>query len=247
MPSYKGTLESYGFHFYRTYIMLHEDASIEEFREKAYGYYEKVTPENPRRVVLQPIKDVHLRSAGIKDYTQRSDIRYVYIFAATGILILLMACINFINLTTAQSGARAKEVGMRKVLGAYRNNIIRQFLSETLLFSLFSLGIAICLVIVFVPAYGSLTGKPITLDLSKNMEVKVLSNVRQFNPVVEAPASIKNILPSNRRLADNSDINIINDQDDLNNAIVNTGAIPVENTEEIFHALTLFLSTGGNV
>ena len=173
MPSYRGTLESYGFHFYRTYIMLHEDVSMADFRKKAYNYYEKVNPGDPRRVVLQPIEDVHLRSADIKDYAQRSDIRYVYIFMATGLLILLMACINFINLTTSQSGARAKEVGMRKVLGARRGNIIRQFLSETLLFSFFSLLAAVCLVIIFLPSYNSLTGKPIIWNISQNVDTLI--------------------------------------------------------------------------
>jgi putative ABC transport system permease protein len=170
MPAYRGTLESIGFHFYRNYIMLREDVSIADFRDKAYGFYERINPEDTQRVLLQPIKDVHLHSAGIKDYTQRSDIRYVYIFTAMGILILLMACINFINLTTSQSAVRAKEVGMRKVLGAYRDNIIRQFLSETILFSLFSLVIAVCLILLFLPSYNSLTGKPIIWNLSQNAD-----------------------------------------------------------------------------
>jgi putative ABC transport system permease protein len=173
MPAYRGTLESIGFHFYRNYIMLHEGASIVDFREKAYGFYERIDPEDTQRVLLQPIKDVHLRSGNIKDYTQRGDIRYVYIFTATGILILLMACINFINLTTSQSGVRAKEVGMRKVMGAGRNNIVRQFFSETLLLSFFSLVAGICLVLIFLPSYSSLTGKPLILDLSKNLDTFV--------------------------------------------------------------------------
>ncbi len=92
------------------------------------------------------------------------DIRYIYIFLAVAVFILLIACINFMNLTTARSGKRAREVGMRKVAGARRTDLILQFFSESFFFSIAALLLAIGLVKLLLPSFNVLAGKQITMD-----------------------------------------------------------------------------------
>ncbi|MFC1724481.1 ABC transporter permease [candidate division KSB1 bacterium] len=162
-------LESYGLHFFNNYIMVSENLPFKEINEKVKNYYPDKFERTPFFISLQPVKDIHLRSKGIRDFEKRGDIQYVYIFSLTGIFILIIACINFVNLTTAQSGIRAKEIGMRKVMGATRENLIRQFFTETLIFSFFALFIALCLVYVLMPFFNSISGKQLSFDISGNL------------------------------------------------------------------------------
>ncbi|HTQ26519.1 MAG TPA: ABC transporter permease, partial [Puia sp.] len=114
---------------------------------------------------LQPMTDVHLRSARIGSqflYTL-GDIKYVYIFSAIALFITLLACVNFMNLSTAQAATRAKEIGVRKVLGSERKLLIRQFLLESLLYSSLSAVAAIGLVILLLPLFNQLAGKSLVL------------------------------------------------------------------------------------
>lgn len=108
---------------------------------------------------LQPLKEIHLRSNLEAEIRANSDIRYVYIFSAIAIFILLIACINFMNLTTARSASRAHEVGMRKVIGAERKQLIYQFLGETLFLALLALLLSIILIFIFLPLFNSISGK----------------------------------------------------------------------------------------
>ncbi|MTI31230.1 ABC transporter permease, partial [Xanthovirga aplysinae] len=107
---------------------------------------------------LQAVKDIHLHS--IVD-GEKGDIIYVYAFSFIAVLILLIACINYINLATARSADRSKEIGVRKVAGAYRTQLVRQFLNESLLLSLIATLLAIGLVELFLPAFNQVTGKSI--------------------------------------------------------------------------------------
>jgi len=92
-----------------------------------------------------------------------SDIMYIYIFASMGLFILLIVCINFMNLSTARSAHRAQEVGIRKVLGAYRSQLIRQFVGESLLLSIIALLVAVGLVYLLLPLFNTLSGKQLTM------------------------------------------------------------------------------------
>lgn len=113
---------------------------------------------------LNPISRIHLFShSGFNSGPTAS--QYVYIFAVIAFFVLLIACINFMNLATARSARRAKEVGIRKVVGAGRSDIVRQFYGESLIFTLISLLIAVALVILVLPLFNTLTGKSITLSL----------------------------------------------------------------------------------
>jgi putative ABC transport system permease protein len=115
---------------------------------------------------LQPFTDIHLHSAGIGQIMQTvSDIKYVYIFSVIAFFIILLACINFMNLSTAQAAKRAKEVGVRKVLGSGKKELIKQFLSEAILFSLSAFVFAIFLVTVFIGPFNQVSGKALALSL----------------------------------------------------------------------------------
>ena len=104
-------------------------------------------------------------------YPNPGNITYIYIFSLVALLILLLACINFMNLSTARSSTRAKEVGIRKVTGAHRSDIIIQFLGETILLSLLALLIAMFLVELLIPTFNTLSGKALSLDLSKKKDI----------------------------------------------------------------------------
>lgn len=110
---------------------------------------------------LQPLTGIHLFSHTKYELESNGDIQYVYIFSALAIFILLLACVNFTNLSIARSVKRAKEVGVRKVLGSRKQQLIRQFLSESLLMTACAMILAIVLVIALLPYFNQLSGKQI--------------------------------------------------------------------------------------
>jgi putative ABC transport system permease protein len=128
-------------------------ATFDEFIEQgnAYGY------------TLRPVKNIHLYSNIDDEIEAGGDIKYVYIFVAIGIFIILIASINFMNLSTAKSAGRAKEVGLRKTFGSVRSQLIKQFLVESLIFSVLSGLIAIGLSYLLLPAFNNITGKTIAV------------------------------------------------------------------------------------
>lgn len=119
---------------------------------------------NKAGLSLIPLTDIHLYSNKLGDLSGNGDIKYVYIFTAIALFILLLACINFMNLATARSANRAKEVGIRKVLGAIRPQLIRQFLSEAILLSFLSTVLAVGLVYLLLPAFNELSGKMLAFN-----------------------------------------------------------------------------------
>jgi putative ABC transport system permease protein len=158
---------------YFTYVLLRPGADAAQFENKlqeiktnylvaAYekeGSFTKEQLEALMTFKIQPIRDVHLKLTDMRDTSNHGDIRFVWMFGAIGMIILLIACVNFINLSTARSANRAKEVGLRKVVGSSRSSLIRQFLSESLLFSFISFGLGIILMELFLPYFNQLTDK----------------------------------------------------------------------------------------
>jgi putative ABC transport system permease protein len=123
---------------------------------------------------LQPIADVHLYSDNIgNDFFPQSDIKYVYIFSAIALFIILLACVNFMNLATAQSAKRAKEVGIRKVLGSQRKLLIYQFIAEALSYTLLAAFIAVFIVTACLPAFNQLAAKSLNLSAFFNLSTWV--------------------------------------------------------------------------
>lgn len=119
--------------------------------------------------IFQPLKDIHLYSANfIYDAAQRGNITYVKALSLIAVFILLIACFNFINLATAKSLQRAKEVGVRKAIGADKKQLIFQFIGETILLALISVIISVCAAIIFLPWLNHFTDKNISFDLFAN-------------------------------------------------------------------------------
>jgi putative ABC transport system permease protein len=114
---------------------------------------------------LQPVKDIHLYSKIGSEAETGGDIAYVYIFSAVAFFILLIASINYMNLSTARSMNRAREVGIRKVMGSHKKLIILQFLTESFIYTLISLVISIILIIALMPFYNELLDKEISIDI----------------------------------------------------------------------------------
>ena len=111
---------------------------------------------------LQPLQRIHLHSDLMAELEPNSDSKYVYIFSAIALFLLVIASINFMNLSTARSAGRAREVGIRKVVGSQRSQLVRQFLSESMILSIISMLLALVLVKLALPSFNNLSGKALT-------------------------------------------------------------------------------------
>ncbi len=178
MPTfYKNVPENWtsnrGWMFGWTYILLKDPKDAQKIEKRLKDFYVKFyQPGNAdeRKQVtefaatarLQPLTDIHLKSNLIQEMGPNSSILYVYIFMAVEILILIIACVNFINLFTTQALKRAKEVGMRKALGAKKSQVITQFLGEAFILTIISGLLAIGLYRLVIPFYNTMAGKQLT-------------------------------------------------------------------------------------
>jgi putative ABC transport system permease protein len=175
-----GEQTNWGASNYPTYVLLKSGASAAQLQSKLKliltKYYipmmkqagDKLADglEKKARLLLQPIGDVHLKSYNIDDGLTKGDMRFVWLFGAVACFILILACINFINLSTAKSANRAKEVGLRKVVGSLRGSLVKQFLTESLLFSFISFALAIIVAIALLPSFNKLSGKSLAIPWS---------------------------------------------------------------------------------
>ena len=120
---------------------------------------------------LQPITDIHLHSDLTGDMEPYGDIRYIYIFSAVAVFMLLIACINFMNLSTAGASKRAKEVGIRKVMGSVKGQLVQQFLTESFILTFVALMLALGLVQWALPVFNDLAGQNLSLHLMTHLWV----------------------------------------------------------------------------
>ncbi|RFS16206.1 ABC transporter permease [Emticicia sp. C21] len=158
----------------RCYVMLNKNASLDKVQAKVKGYIKTKNKDSNVELFLQPYEDVYLYSnykAGIQDGGR---IDYVKMFTIIAIFILVIACINFMNLATARSIKRAKEVGVRKVVGAVRYSLIAQFLGESLIIAFLSLVFAVFIVFLMLPAFNTLTEKHLNLDFTDPLFLLIL-------------------------------------------------------------------------
>ncbi len=132
--------------------------NMTQFREQGNNYI----------MYLQPVIDIHLYSDLSGELGINSDIKYVYIFSAIAVFILLIACVNFMNLSTARSAGRAKEVGIRKVLGSFKKQLIFQFLTESIILSIAALLLSLLIAYLVLPYFNNLAGKEMVLSVFGN-------------------------------------------------------------------------------
>jgi putative ABC transport system permease protein len=162
--------------FLSTYFIVHEGADISNIQPKLDDMVIKyVGPEvqqymgvdieqfrqagNKYGFFIGKVSDIHLRSDLDDELEPGGDIAYIYMFGAIGAFILLIACINFMNLSTAKSAGRAREVGLRKTFGSLRSSMVIQFLTESMIFSIFSALFGLVLIYIALPEFNTLTGK----------------------------------------------------------------------------------------
>jgi len=166
--------DQWGISNYWTYILVSENFSPDEFEEKIPPFVEKHRGKDSRYVYktsypLQALTRIHLYSNLRGEIGPNSSMGIIYIFSAIAVFILLIACLNYINLSTARYAIRAKEVGLRKVIGATRPQLIKQFLGETFLFSFIALPLSVMLAELFLPLFNSLSGKKLAVHYFDNI------------------------------------------------------------------------------
>ncbi len=168
LKEFGGDLESWDSNSYYTYVQLEQNVDWIEFDAKIEGYLEEHDIGYSVKLNLQKLTDIHLHSHYVADMRDHGDIVYVRIFSIIAAFILLIACINFMNLSTARSSKRAREVGLRKVVGSSRKNLISQFFGESILIVVFAMMIALVLVELVLPYFNEIHGKELGLfsDLS---------------------------------------------------------------------------------
>jgi predicted permease len=159
--------KTWGNSSFLTYVRLQEKTSAMQAEQSMKSIYKRYTDkENTSVPVLQPITDVYLYGDYKMGKPVGGRIEYVRVFSVVAAFLLLIACINFMNLATARSATRAKEVGVRKVVGAHRTSLIGQFLSESVLTSALAVVLALAAVWLALPTFNQLFGKQLTLDLT---------------------------------------------------------------------------------
>jgi putative ABC transport system permease protein len=152
---------------YYTYLLLREGSDSDQLQAKLPQVIEKYMGKQNREwkisyeYFLQPLTDIHLHSHIKYEIKETNSLSYVIIFGTIGVIVLLLACINYVNLATAFSSSRFKEVGMRKVMGAFKRQLIGQYLAESWLLAIVSLMFAFVWIELSRPLFESMTGKPI--------------------------------------------------------------------------------------
>lgn len=163
---------------YWTYIQLTENASSQEVEAKISGIIQKHVPRSSSVLHLQPVVRIHLYALGGGGL-----ITYIYIFSGMAVFILLIACINYMNLSTARSANRAREVGIRQVVGANRTQLIKQFMGESILYAFIALIIGLIILHLVLPTFSQLAEKPLRMDYSVSI-ILVLIGLTLFTGIL---------------------------------------------------------------
>ncbi|HYK46731.1 MAG TPA: ABC transporter permease [Parafilimonas sp.] len=166
----------WSFHMFQTYLLLNNGVSTAALESKYPGFVKKYILNNPaadgkQEIHLQPLTDIHLHSQMTGELGENGDITYVYVFTGIALFILLIACFNFTNLSTARSIARAKEVGLRKVIGAQRKQLMWQFLGESVLVAVVALIVAVIIVAAVLPFFNQLAQTNLKVGAGNTLQV----------------------------------------------------------------------------
>ena len=156
-----------------TYVLTREDVDLDLLNRKIKSFIKGHFDRSRANIFLQPISHIHLYGLSAEGRA----IQYVRHFSIIAVFVLAVACINFVNLSTARASKRAREVGLRKVVGAERRQLIFQFLGESSLYTIMALVAAFILVGILLPAFNVFTGKHISLDLLNSQNILVTLGV----------------------------------------------------------------------
>ncbi|UCE42306.1 MAG: ABC transporter permease [Candidatus Aminicenantes bacterium] len=159
---------------YYTYLLLEEGADYKALEQKLDGFVEKYLGPliksigGSARYELQPLTSIYLYSNLENELERTGEMAYVWLFSGIGLFILLLACLNFMNLSTARSANRAKEVGLRKVVGAQRLQLIKQFIGESMILTFIAILLSLLLVFFTLPIFNSISGKNLAMSYLSN-------------------------------------------------------------------------------
>lgn len=172
-----GELESWGSNNYYTYTRLpegYDPANLEaQFNDFLVRHWNE-DAESSSKLSLQRLPDIHLTSNRDGEWGTNGSIGVVYTFSAVALFVLLIACINFMNLTTARSTQRAREVGVRKVVGANRSQLITQFMGESIMLTAFAMLLAVAMVEIILPVFAAFLEIPLVFSLASPTSLGLL-------------------------------------------------------------------------
>lgn len=202
-----GVATNWYYMIFSVYARLHEGSSLEQLNAKLLDHFNRHDQGKDTELFLQPFEEVHLHSTYRGGVLVGGRIDYLRIFGVVAGFLLLIACINFMNLATARSGRRAREIGVRKVVGAQRRALISQFMIESISMSTFAFVIALASFFLLLPYFNQLAGKTLSVnDLNEwfifglfgvSLAVGIISGsypalyLSSFNPVAALRASLK--------------------------------------------------------
>lgn len=173
-----GDITHWGGNFSYTYFLLQEGANPEALENKIHPVielplFEQLGYKKPysKMFFVQPITEIHLHSHRMQENEANIDMKYIILLSSIAFLILFIACINYMNLATARSSQRGREVGIRKVSGAQRRQLIRQFLGESMIMTLLAMIISILLALMVLPAFNMLVERQISLNPMNNPQL----------------------------------------------------------------------------
>lgn len=169
--------KNWGSNGVQTFVELKPGASPEQVSKKLYNFIQTKSSDAAAHVFLLPMDDWRLRSNFTEGKQDGGRIEYVRLFSIIALLLILIACINFMNLATARSEQRMREVGVRKVMGAERFALMKQFIGESLFMSFLSLVVACVLVLIALPFFNELVEKKLTIGLTNPMQWLILSGI----------------------------------------------------------------------
>lgn len=170
-----GNTSLFNNNMFHTYLVLRDATDAARLQEKFPGFIRRhlaaqlMQTGKQRRYFLTAMKDIHLSGIGNNSFSPGGNRTTLFILASIAVLTLLIACINFMNLSTANSAKRAAEVGVRKVMGAQKNTLLRQFLGESLLMSTLALILAVLATILLLPLFESISGKELRISSAQVM------------------------------------------------------------------------------
>lgn len=167
-----------------TYILLNPETNPQHLLEKCSSLIMRnsdMPPGNTKELVLQPLFDIHLYSNVADEIRPNSSVGYIIILSSIALFILLLACINFINLSTARAAKRAKEIGVRKVLGAFKSQVIKQMLGESIIVAFLAMLIALILVEISRPLFSRLLGN---VEIIESLNDPLVISVLLFGTLI---------------------------------------------------------------